>query len=419
MKLLARLKASASALVAPVAKSGANGLFVSRKVLNAQEWFDWAKAAGVPNPIAAADMHVTVISSTTDAKIPLECCSFPISTMSGYWESGCFGFLGKDDSAFAFMFSCWNLSDRFYAYQGAGAVPIWPNFIPHLSLSMDAAGFDLPDAALANVPAYILLGPEVRQDLKQPDASDVPDADDAIQADDLDDDGDDGDTFIIIVELSQKAAADTIAKAKAKEIALEPFQIATLDAMAHGKAVTKAAARYIAKATWAPDLLKTVEAKTDERGLAPPSAEKKSKDATIMVKQLSAEIAKKFGPDSSVSKTFNEERRWVYGIASVSTVGGELVDDLDGDFATTQFLEEYLAKSILEQAGGDFEHEGETVNQLVGGLVFSSDIQKVLGIDLGMEFLLTVTHVPDDANWEMVKEGNWMHSIAGTFYYED
>lgn len=388
-----------------VAKSGANGLYVYRPVLNAQEWIDWAAAAGVPNLVAAADLHVTVVSSSTDAKVPLACDPLVIRTDADYWGAGRFGFLGKDNQAFCFIFSSWELQDRFYTYSSNGTTSDFPGYVPHLTFSMDAAAFDLPDTALANVPCYIVLGAEIRADRKLPDPSDQMIDDDAGAEDDAE--------TIVVVLASVKQAAETVLAEKTADV--DPRQMAALLAIAHDKPLTKAAAKALAKATWAPELLQNIMGKTEARGLKPPS-DMKSKEAKITIAQVSGEVAKAFGASG---KGYDEERRWVYGVASVSTIAGALVEDLDGDFVTTKCLEDYCAALITSGAGGDFEHETDAVNTIVGALTFSTDLQKSLGIDLGMEFLLTVTHVPDDADWEKVKKGEWMQSIAGVFYYED
>lgn len=397
------------------AKSGAKGLYVSRPVLNAQEWQDWATKHGIPNPVS--DLHVTVVYSQTDAKIPLATDPMVIATATDYWGVGRFGFLGPDNEALCFIFSSWSLQDRFYAYTCNGTTATYPDYVPHMTLSTDAKGFDLPDEALADCPEYIVLGGEVRSDIGQPDLSD-----EMIDDDEGVDDADDG-VLIVVLASAKESAEQVLAKAKAREDGfrdIDPLQMSALLSIAHDKPLTKRASRRLAKAAWAPELLRKISEKTEARGLVPPSQrdEAKTKDVTIKVAQVSGEVAKNLG-SAAGAKGYDEERRWVYGIANVSTIDGELVEDLDGDSFTTACLEEYCAKLLLSQAGGDFEHEGEAVNKIVGAIMLSADLQKSLGIDLGMEFLLTVTHVPDDADWEKVKKGEWMQSIAGVFYYED
>lgn len=141
------------------------------------------------------------------------------------------------------------------------------------------------------------------------------------------------------------------------------------------------------------------------------------KEITLTVNAQTTEVAKAIeGKDVFKS---DAERRVAYGWASVATIGGEPVEDLQKDTITVDALLDFTHQIMKGQRAGKFEHEGDACNQIVEAIVLSDDLQKALGIDLGMEGLLIGVHVPEDANWNTVKDGDWMFSIAGTMFVEE
>ena len=46
------------------------GLYVARPVLNGDSWVKWAEKFGVPNPVPAGEIHVSILNSVVDVKIP-------------------------------------------------------------------------------------------------------------------------------------------------------------------------------------------------------------------------------------------------------------------------------------------------------------------------------------------------------------
>ena len=115
----------------------------------------------------------------------------------------------------------------------------------------------------------------------------------------------------------------------------------------------------------------------------------------------------------------NDEDRIVYGWASVATVNGEPVTDLHGDQVTMSFLKDLGHDLIRKTRASKWEHEGPVKNEIVELLVFDNALQKALRIDLGREGLFVGIHVPDDADWQMAKSGNWELSIAARAGYEE
>lgn len=373
-----------------------DGVFIGRflEATNAKKWFDWATKWGVPNVVPASEMHVTQIVSTVDLKTPLIETGINIPTTSG----GCFALFGPDENILVFTFRSWELYDRNWALQDMGAIPTCPTYRPHLNISSDIGDFELPDAALQEVPSYVVLGPEISGAPKpKDDPSDQTDDDDV------------GDSEVVLVLVACSQAAELLKSDGEKMPALAAYDLADV---AHGKA-SKGVLKRLAEADWAPAEFKAAleQKKTEVR-------KKIEREMTIAVSNIPEEIAKALKSSDLVKA--NDDEQIVMGIASVSTVNGELVKDLHGDEVTTQALVEFNRSLISGSRAGKFMHEGEAVTEIVAGLVLSTDWQKALGIDLGYEPYLVEIHVPDATDWAEVKKGEWMLSVAGTmWYYED
>lgn len=115
--------------------------------------------------------------------------------------------------------------------------------------------------------------------------------------------------------------------------------------------------------------------------------------------------------DVPISKV-NDELRTVYGFASVSTIKGALLtdtqDDQVDDAEIIKAAHHFMAQSrkggllhALDDRGQP--HQG---GQIVESLVFTPDIQKALGIDLGLTGWFIGYRVDDDDAWALVKSGD-------------
>lgn len=387
------------------------GLYVYRPVLNGQEWHDWATKHGVPNPLAADDFHVTVLYSTKDVKMAADPKPMVISTGGDGMYCcfpGSFCMLGPKDDVFTFCFDAYTLQDRNWAFLRNGGESKWPTYRPHMTIGKDASDFEISDEAMADAPLYIILGGEEFAALKVDDQAEDSEANPEGETDDVD--------VVIIIDVVAKAAEKALESAGA----LTPFDRSALRDMSTRKVISKPVAKRLAEADWAPDEFKALVEKVAEP--APvnfeiPGETRKSKELVLPVGDLPEQVAKMLGT-RRVAKTEDEERMMV-GIASVSTVKGELVVDHHGDTITTQTLIEFTRDIIRNGRAGKFDHQGEACNEIVQAFVLSDDIQKSLGIDLGFEPMLIEMHVPGDKEWSLVKSGDWMFSIAGTLYYVD
>lgn len=386
MKIISDLAKRVVAAITEKAAPPPASAFISRPVLNAQKWLDWAAKWGVPNLVPADQMHVTVLYSTTELKAPLVETAINVSA-----QRGVFAFFGQDEDCLVFSFSQWELWERNWELRDAGASTTWSSYRPHLTLSYDATGYELPDAAMQDVPGVIVLGGETLVTTKAADPSDVVDADDSL---------------VEVVDIIVLKAAELLQAQGETMPLLAAYDLAEV---AKGR-TSRAVAKRLADADWAPDELKSI--------MQPKSSPvRKRVEAAYMVevRQLPEDIRKKL-KSSEVAKA-NDEDQVVYGIASVSTVNGELVKDLQGDEVTTRALVEFNRSLIGGSRAGKFYHEGDVCTEVVAGIVLTEDWQKALGIDLECEPYLVEIHVPGPDDWAEVKQGDWMLSIAGTMWH--
>jgi hypothetical protein len=107
----------------------------------------------------------------------------------------------------------------------------------------------------------------------------------------------------------------------------------------------------------------------------------------------------------------DEALRTVYGWASVNSEGGALVTDHQGDQVTDaemiaaahDFMTSSRHGGLLHASREDgTPHSG---GEIVESLVFTADVQKALGIDLGKTGLFVAYRVNDPDAWELVKSG--------------
>lgn len=122
---------------------------------------------------------------------------------------------------------------------------------------------------------------------------------------------------------------------------------------------------------------------------------------------------------TSIAKV-DEDRRLVYLWASVASEdnGQTLLIDKQGDIITEAELENAAVEHMLyTDQDGDCMHDGCPVTQLVGSMVFTSELKKALGIETAMPRIgwLVCYKVLDDDIWARVKTGELaMGSIEAT-----
>lgn len=110
------------------------------------------------------------------------------------------------------------------------------------------------------------------------------------------------------------------------------------------------------------------------------------------------------------------DRRYVAGWASVIEIGGEVVVDTQRDTIDEEELVRSAHEFMREYRVGKAMHAGEADKvEYVESIVFTKEVQKALGVDLGRVGWWVAGFVRDDATWRRVKAGEMRSlSVGGT-----
>ena len=140
--------------------------------------------------------------------------------------------------------------------------------------------------------------------------------------------------------------------------------------------------------------------------------------AKVRIKDISGRPDNTMKRDATVridvTKT-DDDQRLVFGWFSVSTIDGKPVVDKQSDIIGTVDLEKAVYDYVLHhRAQGDM-HGGDQKGRLVESVMFTSEKQKALGIDLGREGWFGGFRVDDGDVWKAIKRGDRPEfSIGGT-----
>jgi hypothetical protein len=111
----------------------------------------------------------------------------------------------------------------------------------------------------------------------------------------------------------------------------------------------------------------------------------------------------------------DEDQRLVSGWFSVIEDGGERVVDAQGDVISEAALVKAAHDFMRDSRAGKAMHQGRRAADVVESIVFTRDLQKALGIDLGKVGWFATMKVRDDEVWKRVKSGELCaFSIGGT-----
>ena len=111
----------------------------------------------------------------------------------------------------------------------------------------------------------------------------------------------------------------------------------------------------------------------------------------------------------------NEDLRVVYGWASVITEKGEQVIDLQDDKIAELTLVKAAHDYVTAARVAKLEHDGVAIGEIVESVVFTDDLQKALGIDLGRQGWFIGMKINDDAIWAAAKRGEFAAFSIGGF----
>lgn len=101
----------------------------------------------------------------------------------------------------------------------------------------------------------------------------------------------------------------------------------------------------------------------------------------------------------------DDEKRIVYGYASVISKNGEPIVDRQGDIITAEELEKAASEFMLNSRVGKTMHFGEPTTTIIHSFPMTDEIKKAYQIESPYEAWLIAVKVHDDATWDMVKKG--------------
>lgn len=115
-----------------------------------------------------------------------------------------------------------------------------------------------------------------------------------------------------------------------------------------------------------------------------------------------------------ITKT-DDELRVVYGWASMAMDGGNHIVDVQGDKIDVPDLVKAAHDYVTcSREAGDL-HKTFGIGKVVESIVFTPDVQKSLGIDLGKTGWFIGMKIEDDSVWKRVKSGELRaFSIGGS-----
>ena len=136
-----------------------SNLYVARPLRNAQELLDWAKGVGIPTTLTADDVHVTLVHSRAavewaDAPDTATTLTVPVQE-----STRTLALFGENHDVLVLRFDSQDLQDRYQQLRDIGASSDFSEYRPHVTLSYDAAGFDMAD--ITPFEGALEFGPEV------------------------------------------------------------------------------------------------------------------------------------------------------------------------------------------------------------------------------------------------------------------
>lgn len=101
----------------------------------------------------------------------------------------------------------------------------------------------------------------------------------------------------------------------------------------------------------------------------------------------------------------DDDRRMVYGWASVITKNGEVVVDTQGDSIEPQELEKATTAFMSDVRKAQEMHNPGVKGMVVHSFPMIADIAKSLGIECDQEGWIVGVQVSDEVTWQKVKSG--------------
>lgn len=108
------------------------------------------------------------------------------------------------------------------------------------------------------------------------------------------------------------------------------------------------------------------------------------------------------------------ERRIAWGWASVSTMKGELVTDLQDDTITPAEMEKMADRFMSSARMAKAMHDGDQIGEVLHSFPLTADLAKAFGMETDREGWIIGMKIHDDAVWKGFRDGTYKgFSIGG------
>lgn len=108
------------------------------------------------------------------------------------------------------------------------------------------------------------------------------------------------------------------------------------------------------------------------------------------------------------------ERRIVWGWASVCTMKGETVTDLQGDRIAPAQMEKMADRFMRSARAAKAMHYGDDVGEVIHSFPMTKELADAFGIQSEREGWITGTYIKSDEEWGKVRRGEYKGlSIGG------
>ena len=101
----------------------------------------------------------------------------------------------------------------------------------------------------------------------------------------------------------------------------------------------------------------------------------------------------------------DSERRIAWGWASVSTMKGELVTDLQGDIITTAEMEKMADRFMMSARTAKAMHEGDSIGEVIHSFPLTNELAKAFDMDTDREGWIIGMKIYDAEVWDSFKRG--------------
>ncbi len=392
---------------------GAEPIYMYQPVLNAEQIIEWAAAQGFTSTLLADDMHVTVVFSRTPfsaeyTRIAAEHGTVLFHNVVVRGGKRTVTPLG-DKGAVVLKIESDDLQGEHREFRRLGASWDYQEYTPHITITYSGQGLDPRN--MTPFAGDIVLGPLRAKPMKT-----------------------NWDSVVVETPTAKRlrAAVETLKRLMTddsfttrEEAVVRSYDLG-LEGAIHVYQTADGQAVYMP----GEDHEHYLEHMAERAGIMEPEDDEDNEDEgesdsqeTLLQQVISAILAAVIDKGSPVEKAVTKtsdilkvdsERRIVWGWASVSTMKGELVTDLQGDRIAPSEMEKMADRFMRSARAAKAMHMGGDVGEVIHSFPLTKELADAFGIQTDREGWITGTYVKSDAEWAKVLKGEYRGlSIGG------